>query len=111
MKSLLIATTISALTTLCASYHPLSDEFIENINKVQSSWVAGRNFPMDTPVEYLESLAGFIPSNETILPVKSFPDDYGDIPGSFDAREHWPECPTIKEVPDQGGCGSCWVSF
>jgi cathepsin B len=32
-----------------------------------------------------------------------------DIPESFDAREQWPDCPTIQEIRDQGSCGSCWV--
>ena len=31
------------------------------------------------------------------------------LPKSFDAREQWPNCPTIKEIRDQGSCGSCWV--
>lgn len=34
-----------------------------------------------------------------------------DIPDSFDAREEWPECPSTKEIRDQGSCGSCWVSL
>ena len=25
-----------------------------------------------------------------------------DLPDNFDAREQWPNCPTIKEVRDQG---------
>jgi hypothetical protein len=25
-----------------------------------------------------------------------------DLPENFDAREHWPDCPTLKEVRDQG---------
>ena len=33
-----------------------------------------------------------------------------DLPASFDAREQWSNCPSIKEVRDQGDCGSCWVS-
>lgn len=33
-----------------------------------------------------------------------------DLPEEFDAREHWPNCPTIREIRDQGSCGSCWVS-
>ncbi|XP_026465368.1 cathepsin B isoform X2 [Ctenocephalides felis] len=32
-----------------------------------------------------------------------------DIPEQFDAREHWPECPTLREIRDQGSCGSCWA--
>ena len=32
------------------------------------------------------------------------------IPEAFDAREQWPDCPTIQEIRDQGSCGSCWVN-
>jgi len=31
------------------------------------------------------------------------------IPDEFDSRTAWPNCPTIREVRDQGSCGSCWV--
>jgi C1A family cysteine protease len=31
------------------------------------------------------------------------------IPDSFDARIQWPNCPTMKEIRDQGSCGSCWA--
>ena len=31
------------------------------------------------------------------------------LPENFDSRKQWPNCPTIKEVRDQGSCGSCWV--
>lgn len=32
-----------------------------------------------------------------------------DLPENFDAREKWPNCPTIGEIRDQGSCGSCWA--
>ena len=34
----------------------------------------------------------------------------GDLLASFDARDQWKNCQTIKEVRDHGSCGSCWVS-
>ncbi|CAB3258110.1 unnamed protein product [Arctia plantaginis] len=32
-----------------------------------------------------------------------------DLPKNFDAREKWPQCETIKEIYNQGHCGSCWT--
>ena len=29
------------------------------------------------------------------------------IPDSFDARDKWPECPSIGAIRNQGTCGSC----
>lgn len=40
----------------------------------------------------------------------SYSDAVTDLPDNFDARERWPNCPTIREVRDQGSCGSCWVN-
>jgi len=35
---------------------------------------------------------------------------YDDIPENFDSRDQWPDCPTLREIRDQGSCGSCWVN-
>jgi len=32
-----------------------------------------------------------------------------DVPESFDSRQEWPKCDTIKAIRDQGQCGSCWA--
>ncbi|KAJ8730064.1 hypothetical protein PYW07_017102 [Mythimna separata] len=31
------------------------------------------------------------------------------LPESFDARDKWPNCPSLNEIRDQGSCGSCWA--
>ena len=31
------------------------------------------------------------------------------LPTNFDARETWSNCSSIREIRDQGSCGSCWV--
>lgn len=43
-----------------------------------------------------------------LCPRVGFAEDM-DLPENFDAREQWPNCPTIKQIRDQGSCGSCWV--
>ncbi|KIH46857.1 papain family cysteine protease [Ancylostoma duodenale] len=32
-----------------------------------------------------------------------------DIPETFDAREAWPDCQSIRNIRDQSSCGSCWA--
>ena len=32
------------------------------------------------------------------------------LPTHFDAREKWPLCRSIRNVPNQGGCGACYVN-
>nr|CAI5838661.1 unnamed protein product [Callosobruchus analis] len=88
----------------------LSDEFIESINRVQSTWTAGRNFHENTDVSYIKKLMGVLPNYKNYMPpVKEHDLEGMEIPDSFDAREQWPHCPTIREIRDQGSCGSCWA--
>ena len=62
-------------------------------------------------LEHIKRLCGVMKDpNGYRAPVKKVEFDASLLPDSFDAREQWPNCPTIKEVRDQGSCGSCWVS-
>lgn len=93
------------------AYHPLSDEFIEEINSKAKTWTAGRNFAKNIPMSYFTKMMGVLPNskkhNPPLLETVGF--DYTQLPQNFDARQQWPHCPTIQEIRDQGSCGSCWV--
>nr|WAM46959.1 cathepsin B [Colaphellus bowringi] len=88
--------------------HPLSDEFIDFINKQNSTWTAGRNFDRNTPMSHIRSLVGALKSPKLESDIRTIPKDV-DIPEFFDARENWPKCDSIKLIRDQSGCGSCWA--
>ncbi|XP_060802906.1 cathepsin B-like [Amyelois transitella] len=91
--------------------HPLSDEFIDLINSKQNLWKAGRNYPEDIPIEHLTGLFGSILNELREGDAVKVHDAnlIASLPETFDAREKWHNCPSLNEIRDQGGCGSCWA--
>ncbi|WP_410317793.1 C1 family peptidase, partial [Klebsiella pneumoniae] len=108
MKVLLLCALVAAAS---AALDPLSDEFLELLQSKQMTWTPGRNFPKKTSKEFLQTLACIHKNpNTPKLPLKKTAPTTGlSVPVSFDAREQWPLCESIKEVRDQGNCGSCWA--
>lgn len=91
-----------------------TDDFINEINNKQTLWRAGRNFPENTTISDIRHLLGVKPLPKEIE--KKIPIVYHDLnkislPDSFDSREIWPDCKTIKQVYDQSSCSSSWVSI
>ena len=78
-------------------------EIAEKVNSLKTTWKA-------TPYERdFRPLLGTIMNGEIKLPEKKFENKVLNLPESFDAREQYPKCESIKEVRDQANCGSCWA--
>ncbi|KAA0185913.1 hypothetical protein HAZT_HAZT007078 [Hyalella azteca] len=92
------------------------------------SWKAGRNFPASASRESLKRLLGAKRRDrrDVRLAIKTYPNTNeflpndlqhlyfhftgsSDLPENFDGREQWPDCPSLREIRNQGCCGSCWV--
>lgn len=71
---------------------------------------AGSNFHPSVPESFFRTLMGVHPDSKRFQqPAKLFSAVREDLPAEFDSRLQWPNCPTIREIRDQGSCGSCWA--
>jgi cathepsin B len=89
----------------------ITQQFINEINSAQSTWKAGPS-KFDSMSEHaIKRMMGVRPDYfEQIKHVKPIEHEVpAALPDSFDAREQWANCASIKEIRDQGSCGSCWA--
>lgn len=94
---------------LAEGIKPMTADMVNFINSIDTTWKAAENFEHGYDVEAIKKMCGVLPMAHLFkLPVEpvTVPND---IPENFDAREHWPDCPSIKEIRDQASCGSCWA--
>ncbi|XP_071439848.1 cathepsin B-like [Hetaerina americana] len=101
-----------SLTGVQCLFNPLSDEFVDHINSLGTSWKAGRNFGPHVSMSYIKKLMGVprdLGKQHGLINKKHFSARNEILPENFDSREEWSHCPSISEVRDQGSCGSCWA--
>ncbi|KAF7285752.1 hypothetical protein GWI33_010120 [Rhynchophorus ferrugineus] len=90
--------------------HPLSDENIALINQKAKTWKAGKNFEMKEWDRVKKIMSGVLPYTGERKIAKAQPHlEIDAIPESFDSREAWPQCESLKTIWDQSNCGSCWA--
>ncbi|CAB3399047.1 unnamed protein product [Caenorhabditis bovis] len=78
------------------------DELISYVNLNQKLWAAQKSKFTNEQKRSRANHKRFIkPHDDTVeSPIMA------NIPEFFDAREHWPNCPTIGRIRDQSDCGS-----
>lgn len=82
----------------------LSSNLVNQINSAQTTWKAAPSKFMSWSEESIRRLMGVHPEySEQHEQLEVLHHDVSDdLPDNFDARDAWPNCPTLKEVRDQG---------
>lgn len=93
----------------------LNDAFVSKINRLTNGqWEAtteNGHLLRHATLEEARRLMGVRDLDNSDLPPRVFSQAElsAEIPDNFESEEHWPQCPTIREVRDQSNCGSCWA--
>eukprot|EP00914_Ancora_sagittata_P004214 GHVO01009263.1.p1 GENE.GHVO01009263.1~~GHVO01009263.1.p1 ORF type:complete len:337 (+),score=29.47 GHVO01009263.1:110-1120(+) len=110
-----VAAFLTLLSLASARYFPvnhlpLSKEIVDYVNvKANSTWKAEFTTKWASVGEVKNLCGSLKDPNGNRLPIMRHKLEAVNLPDNFDSRKQWDGCPTIKEVRDQGSCGSCWA--
>jgi len=90
-------------------FAPLSDDIVHFVNKIKTTWTAEKTKFHSWDLQAFKKTLGARGIGGKSRLQRLVHDNVADLPEQFDSREQWSNCPTIKEVRDQGNCGSCWA--
>ena len=103
MKSLLFILGLSL--TLCALDLERKQKRIDFINKLRTTWTA-KMYDRD----YTGLIGAWKENEENKLEEKTvFKTSLEAVPESYDLRDAYPQCETLREIRDQSTCGACWA--
>ncbi|CAG2110434.1 unnamed protein product [Medioppia subpectinata] len=108
-KLTLIAILLACVAVSLQSPTKQVDQMVDYINNLGTTWKAEKQFDDSYSLDYIKGLMGVPALTERAFGSTPAYDPELEIPETFDARTQWPTCASIKEVRDQGSCGSCWA--
>lgn len=111
MIKVLILFAVLSFSFSIHSHYSSTQEIVDYINSLDTTWKAGinKNYENNDPDD-ARHLMGVLPTPPWKKLQRKNINVALNIPDSFDPKEQWPNCESLKEIRDQSNCGSCWAN-
>lgn len=93
------------LLSLSLSHLERMKQIVEKVNKIRTTWQA-----QEVTRDYRPFLGALL-EDDLSLEERVFTQEElnSNLPETFDLRQAYPKCESIREIRDQANCGSCWA--